>query len=74
MSGESLTAVLLGLVEHPADGGDADEPGEAEGAAGHVLSEALDTRLVACSCTRGAQWPALREAPVQGELACAVTL
>ena len=34
--------VLLGLVEHLAFGGDADEPGEAEGATGHVLGEAAD--------------------------------
>lgn len=38
---------LIGLVEHLAGGRDADEPGEAEGAAGHVLSEAFEAVAVA---------------------------
>ena len=38
---------MIFMVEHFADGGDADEPGEAEGAAGHVLGEAFEAVAVA---------------------------
>ena len=39
---EALDAVLLGLVENLAGGGDADQPGKAERAASHVLGKAFD--------------------------------
>jgi len=45
--GETVEAVLLGLVEHLAGWRDADQPGEAERAAGHVLGEAVDGVAVA---------------------------
>jgi len=44
---ESLGAVLLGAIDDLPVGPDADEAGEAEGAAGHVLGEAFDAVAVA---------------------------
>ena len=43
--GVLLAVVLVGLVEDFAFGGDTQEPGEGEGAAGHVLGEAFDAQM-----------------------------
>lgn len=45
---ESLGVVLLGAIDDLAVGADADKAGETEGAAGHVLGEALGAVVVAC--------------------------
>jgi len=47
-------AILLGLVEDLASGGDADDAGQAEGAAGHVFSEALEGGTILCGQPHGA--------------------